>query len=698
MKKAEKLQKKKEAISKEVKKNKFAFQTRGKITKKESAELRRTHKNIFDWVLEEKQKVTEKVEFEARVEAEDENVMEVDVVDLDKEDRLRRMEDRKRMFMTRRLCRDILEEILTETVAHRSKEMASNVVEEVLHKMMVEVTVNKLLKEAEGYGHEVITGLEFKFNEKRMEDEMAVKKMLNEIQREERLEIQKRKKEDWRMSYWRLQEQEMMVQMRNLTLLEQAIFMEWETGPETVALEVMEDMDTDAQGVASIEIEDWDEFLESQEVLDYVEWMMAELAEMGMDALNIDPDNKLADMDLEMEEDIINPVPGYDSVEYTPATPGLSRKLGILELEDDECLCSTSCTRDHENVNDDVEVDECLCSIRCVGAHENVLDKVEVDECLCSMRCDGDHEVKDDDLIDRNRELENDLELEEGDQNTLGAHRGPGVGTRSGWKISQAGTSSRAAVPRGAIDDTLPEGWNDRELGIKYCPGLEIELPVYEYIEYKPRYSTKPYIRFGVGPCEEQPGGVDGQGVQAGRREDEIVPGDGEEMFSSGSVRNLIASWEEMELGGGGGGVISILGGKEEEGGRRKSKTFTDLCEKFGGLGDKTEGRTDKLEVNLTKQCSFGDVASTLLGPHFVGRGARKRLQFNFMQRKLSVPAMDNCGKRLASPSANQNRVCDMENSVTGLASQSANQKRVCDGEGERSDRAKRLCLEKVVL
>ena len=117
-----------------------------------------------------------------------------------------------------------------------------------------------------------------------------------------------------------------------------------------------------------------------------------------------------------------------------------------------------------------------------------------------------------------------------------------------------------------------------------------------------------------------------GQGVQAGRSEEEDVPGYGDEMFSSGSVRNLIASWEEMEQEGGGGGMLSIPGGKEEEGGRRKSKAFMDLCEKFGGLGDKKEGRTDKLEVNLAKQCSFSDVASTLLGPHFVGRGARKRL------------------------------------------------------------------------
>ena len=33
-------------------------------------------------------------------------------------------------------------------------------------------------------------------------------------------------------------------------------------------------------------------------------------------------------------------------------------------------------------------------------------------------------------------------------------------GTRSGWKSSQGGTSIRTAVPEGAQDDTLPEGWN----------------------------------------------------------------------------------------------------------------------------------------------------------------------------------------------------------------------------------------------
>ena len=31
----------------------------------------------------------------------------------------------------------------------------------------------------------------------------------------------------------------------------------------------------------------------------------------------------------------------------------------------------------------------------------------------------------------------------------------------------------------------------EMSLGMKYCPGLDILLPVYNHIEYKPRYSTK---------------------------------------------------------------------------------------------------------------------------------------------------------------------------------------------------------------
>ena len=58
--KSSKLQEKKLTISAGVRRSKFVFNTRGKLTKKEVVELKRTHNNIFDWVAKEKYKVMEK--------------------------------------------------------------------------------------------------------------------------------------------------------------------------------------------------------------------------------------------------------------------------------------------------------------------------------------------------------------------------------------------------------------------------------------------------------------------------------------------------------------------------------------------------------------------------------------------------------------------------------------------------------------
>ncbi len=48
-----------------------------------------------------------------------------------------------------------------------------------------------------------------------------------------------------------------------------------------------------------------------------------------------------------------------------PAMPVLSRRMRALEVEDDECLCSTNCV----HTQDEVEVDECICSVRCKEVH-----------------------------------------------------------------------------------------------------------------------------------------------------------------------------------------------------------------------------------------------------------------------------------------------------------------------------------------
>ena len=65
--KPSKVQERKLTISEGVRKKKFVFYTRGKLTKKEVVELRRTNNNIFDWVAKEKNKVMEKDNFEERM-------------------------------------------------------------------------------------------------------------------------------------------------------------------------------------------------------------------------------------------------------------------------------------------------------------------------------------------------------------------------------------------------------------------------------------------------------------------------------------------------------------------------------------------------------------------------------------------------------------------------------------------------------
>ena len=248
--------------------------------------------------------------------------------------------------------------------------------------------------------------------------------------------------------------------------------------------------------------------------------------------------------------------------------------------------------------------------------------------------------------------------------------QGSGVfGVRGAKEYSSAskGLSSRKEEMSGVSRKSEGVSSNDYDMGIKYCPGLEVNLPYYEYEEYKPRFSSKPYIFFGVGPCEEEPEGGGGR-VQADRQDEEDGPGGNDEEFVQTNVRNLISAWETLELGGGEEDELTLPGGQEDRGGgRRKSQAFRDICKRFGGLGDGPSDQTDRQEVSFVKTCSFSDVASKLLGPHFGGRVTRKKLQFSLSSsRQDPIPATDNGTTGLASPSANHKRALDMVGGQTG--------------------------------
>ena len=69
-------------------------------------------------------------------------------------------------------------------------------------------------------------------------------------------------------------------------------------------------------------------FLDDHDDMEYELWMIQELENLGIDWDEII--REVTDME--------------DSEVYTvPATPGLSRKFGQLEMEEEECLCSTRC-------------------------------------------------------------------------------------------------------------------------------------------------------------------------------------------------------------------------------------------------------------------------------------------------------------------------------------------------------------------
>ena len=100
-----------------------------------------------------------------------------------------------------------------------------------------------------------------------------------------------------------------------------------------------------------------------------------------------------------------------------------------------------------------------------------------VDECICSAKCEN---------------ISGDVEVEHE------VCSGLSVGNNQGRNVFGVGNESQGL----AVDDCICSAagvGNCRELvikkelemGMKYCPSLDIELTVYKHMEYKPRQSAK---------------------------------------------------------------------------------------------------------------------------------------------------------------------------------------------------------------
>ena len=107
-------------------------------------------------------------------------------------------------------------------------------------------------------------------------------------------------------------------------------------------------------------------------------------------------------------------------------------------------------------------------------------DKINMptDECICSARCitvgETEHKVCPGPEVGKSRAKSD---------NSFGfGHVSLGLATNDECICSASckGNNCRKLMFK-----------RDQEQGIKYCPDLDIDLPVYHHIEYKPRYSAK---------------------------------------------------------------------------------------------------------------------------------------------------------------------------------------------------------------
>ena len=299
----------------------------------------------------------------------------------------------------------------------------------------------------------------------------------------------------------------------------------------------------------------------------------------------------------DIQKPVLNIMSPENNFCVPPSTPGLSMKMRGLFLEEDECLCSGRCDGGDHHHHAGQE------QHRHAGEGQDLDGWGEEgnDECLCSVHCKG-----------------------------RGAHLG------EDYK-------------------------SDLALGIKYCPGLEPELPTYYHQEYKPRASKWKFTIFKPQPSilagEERDKSPGGKATRETGRRGEGEKTTAEEVFlGQGGVRNLILDWE-ARVGGGEEEDGQFLAVGKDRKGRRASDQFRDTLRKFVDMG---EGEEEK-SVNAKQMLSFASISQ-----NFISNSHTSADKFTVAKRKrntLTRPTISGVvgrgGHPLAGITANGKRKLD---------------------------------------
>ena len=107
----------KKLISEGVRKAKFHFKNKGKLRVDEIKELRKTNKNVFDWMAEKKA-ITSAVNIDVEKLEDDEHNSTL-LKALEKEERLERVRNRMKAWEASQVCNAMVESILTAVSRYR---------------------------------------------------------------------------------------------------------------------------------------------------------------------------------------------------------------------------------------------------------------------------------------------------------------------------------------------------------------------------------------------------------------------------------------------------------------------------------------------------------------------------------------------------------------------------------------------------
>ena len=187
--------------------------------------MKRTHNNIFDWVAKEKCKVVEKDNFEMRMQDVDKDTIEETV--LEREERLQRVIVKQKEFRVKKVCTDVLEDVLEMVRQYRAARIPT-----WLGKVADQTAGCRMVREAGEYGPDTRNRLELRLMEQRVDEDRAAKSMLDEECKEARLEWMELKRQAWKAMYMKSIDTKLVRSMAELRLEEAIMEMSWLSSDE----------------------------------------------------------------------------------------------------------------------------------------------------------------------------------------------------------------------------------------------------------------------------------------------------------------------------------------------------------------------------------------------------------------------------------------------------------------------------------